>query len=176
MIPAYVIHHHECHDRDTLVADLQTITNAKVVDAVWYPSNVYEGRRMGCFLSHLKVASQAKMEYPNGSYLVFEDDCVLYPEAFRWIKKNNNADLVYIGYNDRSEEVIYGTHALLISPKVRDLILKNGAKFETATYDGFLSDLAKRHKLNVKVPEYDIREGYAYQKQGLISTLTNTPR
>lgn len=173
---AYIIHLDQSFDRNGLVQDLQQKTGAEIVKAVHSSDG-----RLGCLVSHLKVALKAKQENPEKSYLVFEDDCVLLEDIDVILNKFNIADITYLGYNSSSYNknescmYFYGTHALLISPKVRDLFIENLLDCNEPI-DHKISKLIKKFNLSVACPTQECCEMYAMQQKGLLSTITNMPR
>jgi GR25 family glycosyltransferase involved in LPS biosynthesis len=134
----------------------------------------------GCTRSHVEVAKLAKQLFPHDSYLVFEDDCVLSDGWDTIYKAHPTADIVYLGYNDMCEHTIFGTHALLISPKARDLFLQQwqtiGEKVQNRmATDWILSRLIRDNKLYVVLPDKQTKE-LAMQKKGLVSLITKSVR
>ena len=172
---AYIIHHDQSTERKQIVQDLQKKTGAIIVNACWFPDH-----EKGCTLSHLKVALHAKKNAPDESYIVFEDDCELLEDTKMIFSKFSAADVFYLGYNDvgrneKGDKLIFGTHALMISPKARELLL-NYEDIFSKPFDHALSELCTKEKLHVVYPEYDKREAYARQKKDIISTITGYPR
>lgn len=170
-IPAYIIHSPTCSERHDIVADLQQKTKATIVDAILHPDG-----RIGCGLSHLLVAELAKQNHPDSHYLVFEDDCVLKKTWKSCLKGSESVDVLYLGYNDTCEHTVFGTHALYLSPRARDMILyytqdelKNGLP-----YDWIVSKLCREHHLQVHLPLP--RDMYCFQKPGLRSMITGNIR
>ncbi len=175
MIPAFVIHADSAVERNPLVDQIVKKTGAIIVEAVMI-SNGAEG----CTRSHVEVAKLAKELYPHDSYLVFEDDCVLSDGWDRIIRDNPTADVIYIGYNDLCEHTIFGTHALMMSPKARDLFLQQwkiiGEKVENKmATDWILSRLFVENKLHTVIPRKEFKD-LAMQKKGLVSTITKRVR
>ena len=174
MIPAFIIHSSSCHERHQVVQQLQEQTNAILVEAIILPN-----RKEGCMESHLKVAKQAQEHYPNQSYLVFEDDCVLNPNWREAIK--TPSDVTYLGYNELCSYAVFGTHALLISPKARDILLETTRKHATAVtdpwaFDWILSFICKTYKVSHTKPSREDRNKYCFQKLGLKSQITGNIR
>lgn len=133
--------------------------------------------KQGCRTSHLKVAQIAKDLYPQESYLVFEDDCVLSDDWMRCVQEAKGADVVFLGYNDKSWHTIYGTHALMISPKARDLILARTEELapcvrDVGAFDHILSELMFQERLSVIAPSPLEKERWAHQRRGLRSLIT----
>ena len=174
MIPAFVIHHTSSKDRIDLVEKIVKETGAIRFQSVWL-----DDHKLGCMRSHIGVAKLAKSLYPTQSYLVFEDDCELY-EGWRDLL-NTTADIVYLGYNDKSTKVIYGTHALYITPKMRDIIIADTERvkddvIDKRAFDHILSKLIVDHMCSMSYPSYDVREKYCKQSRGLRSTITGKIR
>lgn len=170
MIPAYIIHKKDCSERIPIVNELIQKTNAKLVKAIYYEKN---GKK-GCRESHTLVANSAKSSHPNSYYLVFEDDCVLLEGWEKALENYENYDIIYLGCNDVCVQTIFGTHALLISPKVRDLIIQHTEEFseEFEAFDWILSAIIREYRLNLKV----MMPNVAIQKEGVISLITGKPR
>jgi GR25 family glycosyltransferase involved in LPS biosynthesis len=176
MYPAFVLHHETSTDRDDLVKDIVKKTDATVVQSVLLPN-----RKLGCTASHLSVAKLAKSLFPLQSYLVFEDDCVLSENWMDALKGVESADVVYLGYNDKCEHTVFGTHALLISPKARDKIISEtyalkDQVIDRGAYDHILSLLCRREGLQTALPKMEFRNTFAYQKKGLVSLITGRAR
>lgn len=142
---------------------------------------VLPNRVEGCFRSHQKVAQLAKELHPSLPYLVFEDDCMLEDGWDALLSQSKFADMLYFGYTEASRDTIFGTHALWISPTLRDLFLEHGevyafqVRFHWAT-DWILPKLCQEFHLNVFRPTYELREKWAYQKKGLTSMITGNIR
>lgn len=176
MTPAYVLHHPSSKDRVETVADIIKKTGATVVQ-----SCLMDDRKMGCRSSHILTAKLARSQHPASSYLIFEDDCVLSDDWQKCIEGVEFADVVYLGYNDKSSRVVYGTHALLISPKARDLIIEwaetyAGVVENKGAYDHILSLLCREKGLLTCMPPPDQKERWAWQKKGLPSLITGRIR
>lgn len=176
MYPSFVIHHHESTDRDELVQDIVKKTKAIQMEAIWL-----DNKQKGCSLSHVHVAKMALKLYPLKHYLVFEDDCVLSDDWEEALKGMEMADVVYIGYNGKCEHTIFGTHALYLSPKARDVIIDFTAEVaedvvEKWAFDHILTRLCRTKGLVVAMPKLEHKEIYAVQKKGLVSTITGNPR
>lgn len=169
MIPAYIIHKKNCVERIPIVCDLVQKTKATIVNAIYYEKN---GKK-GCRESHLLVAKSAKYSNPNSYYLVFEDDCIL-EDGWEKALQYDNYDIVYLGCNGGCSHTIFGTHALLISPKVRDFIIQHTEEYsqEFEEFDWILSAILRNYTLRVKVMIPNV----ANQKEGLISLITGQPR
>ena len=169
---SYVIHHESSVERNDIIEALKQKTGAIVVDAVWLDDRV-----RGCLFSHVKVAERAKQDAPGKPYLVFEDDCELLKDIDEILSNLQEADITYLGYNDQSEDkqILYGTHAMVISPPVRELILEVAPQVNQP-YDHFLSFLANYFKMRIAKPSYEEREASVRQKKGLISTITGGKR
>ena len=175
MIPAFVIHADSAMDRKPLVDDIVKKTGAIIVEAIMLPYGPE-----GCTRSHVEVAKLAKELFPHDSYLVFEDDCVLSDGWDEIYKTHLTADIVYLGYNDYCEHTIFGTHALLMSPKARDLFLQQWKRIgETVgnrmATDWILSRLIRDNKLHVVLPTKQSKD-LAMQKKGLTSLITKRVR
>ena len=177
-LPAYIIHSSHSTDRESLVASLQEKTGGTVVEAIWL-----KFRKLGCSYSHIKVAALAKQNHPDSAYLVFEDDCILkdtWTEALDyWSYTYQHDELVYLGYNETSDEVVFGTHALLITPRVRDLILAHTESYiprvqNVGAYDWILNRICTDFNVRISLPPSG--EKWCYQQKGLLSTITGTIR
>ena len=170
---SFIIHRDSMTERKDCVNKIVSLTNAEVVEAIWFPLFP----PMGCLLSHIKVARMAE-----GEYLVFEDDCHVLNEDF--MKLDRNADIVYYGINGSAFQTkpiecehYWGTHAVYISDKVRRLLLEHWEKEISVLYpkgfpaiDEMLSVFIKRYDLSMKI--YNAIE----QKKGLLSSVTGRPR
>lgn len=174
--PAYIIHHSSCTDRDSIVEDLIRQTNGIVVPAVWL-----EDRKAGCRLSHQLVAKMAKEQHPDSPYLVFEDDCILRENWQECLKFwNEKSDVLYLGYNGKHRKhIVLATHALMISPRARDIIIDHTEDYveeveNTGAYDWILNYLCADYKLRMILP-LD-KDKWCYQQEGLISTITGNAR
>ena len=173
---AYIIHHDQCLDRKDSVQELQRKTGAEIIEAVWE-----ENRVKGCKLSHMKVAWQAKQDDPEKSYLVFEDDCELLQDIDVVLSSLSDADVVYLGFTDigwdhqGGYKLLYGTHAVKMSPKARDIVLQY-ADWSSEPYDHILNRLAQSFNLTVAHHDWHKRESFARQRKGYISTITGNPR
>lgn len=173
---AYIIHSSSCLERNEVVDQLIQKTGGERVEAVILPNRVE-----GCLRSHLKVAQIAKERHPSEPYLVFEDDCILEEGWDSILHQSTFADLIYIGYTEASQDTIFGTHALWIRPKLRDLFLEKGedyafkVRFHWAT-DWIIPKICQDYKLNVFRPAYALREKWAHQKKGLMSQITGKIR
>lgn len=180
--PAFLIHSSSCPERNDVVEMLQMETDAEVVEAVWYPNDP----KKGCRESHKKVAQLAKEKYPEASYLVFEDDCELV--SARWYYPSmagGTVDLIYLGVNGYGkffgDVYSYGTHAMIVSPKVRDLILEKtddyvDAVWEKGAFDHILNKICYDHQISVWRPPEREMERWVRQKKGLKSTITGKLR
>jgi len=176
MTPAYVLHHPSCKDRVESVAEIITKTGATVVQSCL----MHDGKA-GCRTSHILVAKLARTQHPDKHYLVFEDDCVLSEDWQKCIEGVGFADVVYLGYNQKSSSVVFGTHALLLSPKARDAIIECAelVKNEVAdkgAFDHILSYLCRAKGLMTCMPPVEERETWAWQKKGIRSTITGRIR
>ena len=165
-LPSFVIHNDSCVERYDLVKALKEKTNAVVFDAV-----MLENGKDGCRKSHIEVARFAKVSYPNSRYIVFEDDCVLSEDWEDVIEVSQDIDVVFIGVNDLCDDIIFGTHALILSPKARDVIVEKTEECcslvsNTGAFDHILSYLIRKYNLSVKI--YRL----AMQQEGLRSLIT----
>ena len=173
--PAFVIHDPSCSERTEIVNELVKKTGAIIVAAVMLPNG-----KDGCRASHLAVARLARGLHPDKHYVVFEDDCELL-EGWEDVLQTTDADVVYLGYTDRSKKVIYGTHAMRISPNLRNEILKDteGLKDEVenrGAFDHILSKLLAINRFKVACPRFEDRERWAVQKKGIKSLITGKIR
>ena len=174
MFPSFVIHSPTHTDRNEIVEDIVNKTGA-----IQFQSYLLSDPVRGCLASHVGVAKLAKSLHPESHYLVFEDDC----ELLDWqipIQDASGYDVVYLGYNDKCEWATFGTHALLISPKARDLIIEKVLLWspvdKKSAYDHLLSRLCREEGLKVCMPKYEMRESFCRQKKGLKSTITGNIR
>lgn len=172
---AYIIHSKHSPERDDLVKDIVTRTHAEVMEAIFL-----EDRVRGCAWSHYMVAQNAKQFHPDESYIVFEDDCVLTKFYEDFVATFPSVDVTYIGYNDKhhGSDLIYGTHAVIMSPKARDVVLQHSLELvdEKIPYDHILFHLIERFGLTRHYPPHGLRNAFAYQQPGLLSTITGNPR
>jgi hypothetical protein len=173
MIPAFLIHSSDSHDRDDVVKNILDEVNVEIVEAI-----VLDNRLLGCCLSHLKVAHLARQLYPNLPYLVLEDDCVLKP-GWKEGVWDLSGDVVYLGYNDKhSTGVLFGTHAMLISPAARDYLIEHLEQSirssKVPEYDWLCWKLWMDGKFEVGSP--DQKDLYCEQKKGLVSLITGNIR
>ena len=174
--PAFVIHDNGCYEREEIVKDLVEKTKATV-----FQSYLHKDANKGCCFSHIAVAKVAKSLYPTKHYLVFEDDCVLFDGWEDTLKGLEFADVVYIGYTDKCDKATFGTHALLISPKARDIIIEHGVDVgqqvrPVYAYDWTLSALCRKYGLITCMPKMEDREKWCIQKRGLVSQITGRIR
>lgn len=172
MIPAFVIHHPSHVQRADVVKDLCEKTKAVVFEA-----HLMSDPISGCMSSHLGVARLAKSLHPESHYLVLEDDCELLEGWDQLLVDVSGFDVTYLGYTDRCYWATFGTHALVLSPKARDILLEKGADYGQATkpkntYDHALSELCRKEGLSVRMPQYGMHELFCRQKRGLKSTIT----
>lgn len=180
--PSFVIHSSLSSDRNELVEKIVKETGAEVVEAVWYPD---DGKK-GCRESHKKVAQMAKDRAPEASYLVFEDDCEFVSD--RWYYPTvagEDLDLVYFGVNGYGkffgQMYSYGTHAMLVSPKVRDLILEQtddlvDKVYEKGAFDHILNKICYDNNCTVWRPTAKDGERWVRQAKGYKSTITGKLR
>lgn len=173
---AFVLHNSSCVERDEIVEELVKKTKATV-----FQSYLLSDGKEGCRQSHIAVAKLAKALYPLDKYIIFEDDCVLAEDWEDCLKGLEFADVVYLGYNDKCEHTTFGTHALLLSPKARDVIIENAEKHKDdvinkGAYDFILSLLCRKYGLLTCMPKMQDRERYCHQKRGLKSQITGMIR
>ena len=176
MIPAFVIHDATHTERDDIVKDIVAKT-----EAIQFQAYVLSDPVRGCLFSHIGVAKLAKSLFPDQHYLVFEDDCELSSAWKDPIADVSGYDVIYLGYNDRCSYATFGTHALCISPRARDLIIEKAGLVakqvgKKNAFDHILSAICRDDKLVVCMPKYDMREVYCRQKKGLRSTITGEIR
>lgn len=177
MPPAFVIHYSACKDRDNLTADLIHKTKATLVESCWLPTEPVKGN----LLSHIQVAKLARTLHPTQHYLVFEDDCVLAEDWSECLKGMEFSDVLYLGYNDKSKEVTYGTHALFISPKARDAIIARAEVLghqvdRKNAFDHILSKICRQEGLITCMAKVEEKERYAHQQKGIKSYITGKVR
>ena len=187
MIPAYIIHNSKQIERKDIVDKLIQTTSAKVVEAVWNTQDPV----WGCRESHKKVARVAKEEYPNSAYIVFEDDCEIVDNTFlNLIEQHSKCDLIYFGVNGYCIHVepfpikhSWGTHAMYITPKVRDAILEKESKYMTMRFprqehpfDQLLCVMAFFEHWNVWKPDATSINKWVRQKPGLVSSISGSIR
>jgi hypothetical protein len=180
--PSFVIHSSLCSERKQLVETIVKETGAEVVEAVWYPDDP----KKGCRESHKKVAQMAKDRAPNASYLVFEDDCEFVSDRWNFpMIAGEEIDLVYFGVTGYGkffgQMYSYGTHAMLVSPKVRDLILdqtdSNVEKvYETGAFDHILNKICYDNNCTVWRPTAKDGERWVRQAKGYTSTISGNIR
>jgi len=180
--PSFVIHSSLSSERKELVDKLILETGAEVVEAVWYPNDP----KKGCRESHKLIAKMAKEKAPDASYLVFEDDCELVSE--RWYLPcvaGGDIDLIYLGVNGYGyffgKIFSYGTHAMIVSPKVRDLILEKtddyiDAVWERGAFDHILNKICYDNNCTVWRPTEKDKERWVRQAKGFKSTITGNIR
>jgi hypothetical protein len=176
MIPSFVIHNPSSSERREIVKTLVQRTKATIVSAV-----MLDNGKDGCRASHLAVARLARGLHPDNHYLVLEDDCVLSEDWTMCLQGMEMADVVYLGYNDKSSSVTYGTHAVCFSPKARDALLKWTEALtedveDKGAFDHILSKICRQEGLLVAMPPPDQRDRYAVQKAGLRSLITGKIR
>ena len=176
MLPAFVLHNSQSVDRDELTNDLVKKTGATIVQSFLLPDTLAGNRA-----SHLQAAKLAKALAPTKHYLVFEDDCVLSDDWKTCLEGMGFVDVVYLGYNGKSSDVTYGTHALMLSPKARDKILERteslvGSVDRKGAFDHILSKLCRQEGLLTAMPPPDEKEKWAMQKKGIKSLITHQIR
>lgn len=187
MLPAYIIHNSDQMDRKEIVEKLIQTTGAKVVEAVWSRENPV----WGCRESHKKVARLAKEEHPDSPYLVFEDDCeIVNPNFLNLLLDNVDVDLLYFGVNGFCTHQLpfklrhsWGTHAMMITPKVRDLFLAKEAdylqmKFPLGNHplDQLFCVMEAKENLKVWKPDERTMKQWVRQKPGLKSAISGSIR
>jgi hypothetical protein len=177
-IPAFVIHHFPCTDRQDVVKDIVNLSGATVLDAVWFDDPTK--RKEGCSKSHVKVATIAQKLHPDSPYLVFEDDCILANEWKSVLEGKDEFDVVYLGVNSNSG-IPFGTHAMLIRPSARQAILEDTERLfdavrDTWAFDHIVHLICKQRGLRVWVPPEEEWYRWALQKKGMISTITGNAR
>jgi hypothetical protein len=169
----YIIHSSNNPERDGIVKDLQEKTNATVVEAVWDTNHV-----KGCSSSHLAIAWMAKQQHPEEGYFVFEDDCIL-TDSFQGLPPLD-CDLLYLGYTNKDprSDMLYGSHALGISPAARDALLEHAYSYvcDNIPYDHILYHIQIQCNLSRHAPVHSLREAIAYQARGFLSSITGKIR
>lgn len=104
---------------------------------------------LGCTLSHLGIAKQAK-ERGEEKILVFEDDAVLFPgslEYFDQVAEDINSEdweLYYLGYNSHHPLELHSGNSL----KARDLFSTHAVAYRSAFLDRFIHD-HRRGKIEI---------------------------
>lgn len=176
MLPAFVIHHSAHSERDEVVKQIQEKTKA-----ITFEAHILPDRVRGCLFSHIGVAKLARSLYPTSSYLVFEDDCELSDDWDKLLADVSGVDVCWLGYTDKCDWATFGTHALVLSPRARDLVIEKAClygkdTFEKNAYDHILSKMAREEGLKVAMPPYDRRKEFCRQKKGLVSTITGRVR
>jgi hypothetical protein len=183
-LPAYVIHHPSQSERDDLVDRIVAITGAKVVEAVM----IKENPTLGCRSSHRKVAELAKAEHPLSAYLVFENDCEILNENF--LNLTNDVDVLYFGitgycthFKPFTHLSLWGTHAMMITPKARDLFLETEHEYLKMNFvdnnhpiDQLWSVLIQNKYLSYWFPPAQDIQKYVRQKPGLQSSISGKLR
>jgi GR25 family glycosyltransferase involved in LPS biosynthesis len=176
MIPSFVIHNSSSKDRDLFVDALLKQTRATVFEAIMTPKGVD-----GCRQSHINVAKLAKQLHPTSHYIVFEDDCILSENWQEILKGYEFADVLYLGYNDRCSKAVFGTHALYLSPKARDVIIEGAERYKDCVenkgaYDWILSLLCRKYGLITCMPKMENRELFCHQAKDVVSLITGQTR
>jgi hypothetical protein len=176
MFPSFVIHHSNHVERDEVVKDILEKSKATMFEAYLLP----DGLR-GNLMSHVGVAKLARSMAPNKHYIVFEDDCELLDHWEETLKGAQEYDVVYIGYTDRCEKATFGTHALCLSPRARDMIIQKAVFYANDTerknaFDWILSKMCREEGLTVAMPKMEYRETFCRQKRGIKSTVTGEVR
>lgn len=112
MIPSFVIHSSTSNTRDGFVNTLVKETGSTVFDAIM----TVDGKD-GCRQSHIAVAKLSKQSHPTSHYLVFEDDCILSENWQQVLKGYEFADVLYLGYNDKSIRLFLVPTRCIFLPK-----------------------------------------------------------
>jgi hypothetical protein len=187
MLPAYIIHNSNQTERKEIVDNLIQTTGAKVVEAVWNTQDPV----WGCRESHKKVAVLAKEEHPDSAYLVFEDDCeIVDPHFLELIVENPDVDLLYFGVNGFCVHKLpyrlqhsWGTHAMYMTPKVRDLFLNKEAEYLQLRFplgnhplDQLFCVMEDKENLKVWKPNEKTMKKWVRQKPGLKSAISGSIR
>jgi len=160
----YVIHMADAKERLPLVNKLQKVTGAKIFHALKLPDG-----NDGCRESHIKLYREA----PPGPITVFEDDCeIVRPDLLELINQHKDVhDIIYLGVNSVNKNgTSYGTHAMWISPKARDMFLKEGPQKSGTPIDKMWNNIIKKYGLRAYKP-LKIHE-YVRQKSGLRSYIS----
>lgn len=180
--PSFIIHSSCLPERKKLVDMLLLDTDAEIVEAVWLPNDP----KKGCRESHKKVAQLAKEKAPNASYLVFEDDCELVsPRWYYPFLAGDDVDVVYLGVNGfgkfEGNVYSYGTHAMIVSPKVRDLLIEKMDEYvdkvpDKGAIDWIVNKICYDHNCKVWRPTEKDKERWVRQARGIKSTNTGNVR
>lgn len=178
MVPAFIIHHTSTKERNEIVADLQKQTGATLFDPVWLPDDPPRG----CRESHVKIAEHMKETNPESAYIVFEDDCeIVDPNFLSYRSMYPDADIFYFGITHYGTlfrplsihiKCSFGTHAMYITPKARDLLLQNWKEIvNEGIYhiDQIWNVIQDRFALCVWKPEAQERNKWVRQKTGIPS-------
>lgn len=175
MFPSFVIHHPQHTERDEVVSDL-----VKKTGAIQFQSYLLTDPVRGCLMSHIGVAKLARSLHPDSHYIVFEDDCELFENWQLPLQDASGFDVTYIGYTDKCEWATFGTHAMVISPKARDILINKVALWapmdKKDAADHLISRMCREEGLSVCMPKYERREEFCRQKRGLKSTITGNIR
>jgi hypothetical protein len=176
MIPSFVIHSSTSNDRTLFVDALVKETGSTVFDAIMTADG-----KDGCRQSHIAVANLAKESHPNSHYLIFEDDCILSENWKEVLKGYEFADVLYLGYNDKCSKAVFGTHALYLSPKARDVILFGAERYKDCVenkgaYDWILSLLCRKYGLITCMPKMENKELFCHQAKDMVSLITGQTR
>ena len=187
MLPGYIIHNSSQTERKEIVEKLIQATGAKVVEAVWNTQDPV----WGCRESHKKVARLAKEEHPDSPYLVFEDDCEIVRSDFLdLLVENADVDVLYFGVNGFCTHKLpfvcrhsWGTHAMYITPKVRDLLLTKEHEFLKMKFplgnhplDQLFCVMEACEQLKVWKPDETTMKKWVRQKPGLKSAISGSIR
>ena len=176
--PAFVLHNSSCTDRSEIVNELVKKTKATVFQSYLLPD-----KKKGCCASHIGALKLSRSLHPLKHTLIFEDDCVLEEGWEEALKGLEFADVVYLGYNDKCEHTVFGTHALLLSPKARDVIIEHTMDIRNelpsisdGAYDWVLSKLCRKYGLITCLPKLEDKEKWCHQQKGLMSIITGKVR
>ena len=187
MLPAYIIHNSDQVERKEIIEKLIQTTGAKVVEAVWNTKDPV----WGCRESHKKVARLAKEEHPDRSYLVFEDDCeIVNPNFLELLLENPEVDILYFGVNGFCTHQLpfklrhsWGTHAMMMTPKARDIFLANEAEYLQMRFplgnhplDQLFCVMEAKEDLKVWKPDERTMKKWVRQKPGLKSAISGSIR
>ena len=160
-------------EREGLVKKIVELFNSTIYEAILIKGNGVAG----CLASHIDIYKKI----PEGDdLLIFEDDCEIIDDSFKYIIKQNKQkyDIIYIGTYETFLDIndtaygSWGTHAMWISSKaIRHFLNYNDNQNPV---DHIWNEIERIYKLRVWRPY--IKDKYVKQKIGLISYITNTPR
>lgn len=178
MVPAFILHHMSTKERNEIVAVLQKQTGATIFDPVWLPDDPPRG----CRESHVKIAAYMKEHNPESAYIVFEDDCeIIDPNFLSYRSLDPDADIFYFGFTHVGTffkppsfyiKCFFGTHAMYITPKARDLLLEMWEGFVKEGIrhiDQIWNMIQHRFALRVWKPDLQNRNKWVRQKPGIPS-------